>query len=155
MDEYNENYRQMLTRGCIREISKTELDSWKGGVNYISHHGVVKDTSTTTPLRIVSNSSLINNKSGYSYNSLLAMGPNSISPLLSVLTTFRSYACIVCWDLSKAYNSICTTDRELHYRRLLWRWGQEEAEWTIYGFCKVHFGDVPPLQLHWKSPRIW
>ena len=144
----------MLTQGCIHEISKTELDSWKGGVNYISHHGVVKDTSTTMPLRIGSNSSLINNKSGYSYNSLLAMGPNSISPLLSVLTTFRSYACIVCWDLSKAYNSICTTDRELHYRRLLWRWGQEEAEWTIYGFCKVNFGDVPAAARIWLSRMV-
>ena len=102
LDEYNENYHQMLIQGCIREIPEEELDSWKGGVNYISHHGVVKETSNTTPLRIMSNLSLINNKSSYSYKSLLAKRPNSISPLLSVLTIFRSYARIVCWDLSKA-----------------------------------------------------
>ena len=113
---YNEEFGKMIAQGCMREISQDELDDWRGGINYISHHGVLKPGSTTTPLRIVSNSSLSNNNSGHSYNSILAKGPNSIMPLLRVLTTFRCYERIVCWDLHKAYNSIETTQRELHYR---------------------------------------
>ena len=87
-DAYNEGFKRMIARGCIREIPHDELDKWKGGINYISHHGLLKPGSTTTPLRIVSNSSLSNNNSGHSYNSILAKGPTSIIPLLRVLTSF-------------------------------------------------------------------
>ena len=127
----------------MREIPHDKLDKWKGGINYISHHGVLKPGLTTTLLRIVSNSSLSNNNSSHSYNLILAKGPNSIMPLLRVLTAFRSYERIVCWDLHKAYNSIETTLRELHYRQLVWRWGDGSSEWKTYGFTRVHFGDVP------------
>ena len=102
-DAYNEEFRKMIAQRCMREIPHDELDEWKGGINYISHHCVLKPGSTTTPLQIVSNSSLSNNNSRHSYNSILAKGPNSIMPLLRVLMAFRSYERIVCWDLHKAY----------------------------------------------------
>jgi hypothetical protein len=28
-------------------------------------------------------------------------------------------------------------------RRLVWRWGKEEDDWTVFGFTHVHFGSIP------------
>ena len=118
LEEYNTQLLNYLDRGVIGEISREELDSWSGPFNYISHHGVEKLSSTTTKLRVVSNSSLKNN--GLSYNDLLPKGPNSLTPLIEALTTFRSYKHVVSWDLKKAYNTIETGDSEKHMRRLVW-----------------------------------
>ena len=119
------------------------MNEWSGITNYISHHGVPKPGSTTTPLRIVSNSSLNNNMSGHSYNSCLAKGPNSIASLFEVLNTWRTYPDCLVYDIHKAYNSIHTGDDEKHARRIVWRWGDEDSDWITYGFNKMHFGDTP------------
>ena len=88
MDEYNSCFQEFLDRGCMRKLTNQEMAQWDGVVNYVSHHGVVKSTSNSTPLRIVSNSSL-NNNSGHSFNSILAKGPNSIQPLFNILVRDR------------------------------------------------------------------
>ena len=69
LDAYNKALQEFLDRGCLVELTEEEMENWDGIVNYVSHHGVPKPGSTTTPLRIVSNSSLNNNNSGHSYNS--------------------------------------------------------------------------------------
>ena len=60
LERYNEQMRDMIERGAIRRIRMEELEAWEGPGNYISHHGVTKPESTSTKLRIVSNSSLDN-----------------------------------------------------------------------------------------------
>ena len=141
LERYNEQMRDMIQRDAIRKISQEELEAWDGPANYISHHGVTKPESTSTKLRIVSNSSLDNNNQGISYNDILPKGPNALTPLVEALTTFRSYENVVIWDLAKAYNTVKTGPAEMHMRRLVWRWGQEDAEWQIYGFLVMTFGD--------------
>ena len=69
LHEYNEVIRDMIRRGALRILPKEERDAWTGPLNYVSHHGVEKTDSLSTPLRIVSNSSLDNNNKGHSYNS--------------------------------------------------------------------------------------
>jgi hypothetical protein len=143
LDKYNTCMEEFLTRPCMREIPKGELKAWKSQINYISHHPVLKPSSTSTPVRIVSNSSINNNGSGHSYNSILAKGPNYIQPLFKILIKFRSYERVCVWDIHKAYSLIRTGEDELHMRRLLWRWGKGEDDWTVYGFTHVPFGDIP------------
>ena len=86
-------------------------------------HGVPKPGLVTTFLRVVSNSSLDNNNSGLSYNDILPKGPNSLTPLLQALSSWRSYQHVVNADLAKAYNTVRTFPEEMHMRRLVWRWG--------------------------------
>ena len=151
---YNKEMQSFLDRGVIRELTKEEMDVWRGPVNYVLHHGVPKPGSTTTPLRVVSNSSLNNNDSGHSYNSILAKGPNALTLLLQVLVTFRSYTNVVVWDLHKAYNCMYTGDDEMHCRRFVWRWGYDNSEWRTYAFVRVHFGDRPAAVCMEKSRLI-
>ena len=109
LEDYNDQIQDYLHRNVIEPISVEEQDTWQkqgSPLNYISHRGVEKLTSASTKLRVVSNSSLKNN--GTSYNDILPKGPNSLTPLIKALTTFRSYEHVVSWDLSKAYNTVYT-----------------------------------------------
>ena len=56
--------------------------------------------------------------------------------------TFRNYEHVVAWDLQKAYNTVKTGEEEMHMRRLLWRFSEEEPRKT-FGFLVMAFGDRP------------
>ena len=122
LEEYNSQIQDYLERNVIESISVEEQDAWQkqgSPLNYLSYHGVEKLTSATTKLRVVSNSSLKNNMT--SYNDIFPKGPNSLTPLIESLTTFRSYKHVVSWDLLKAYTTVHTGQSEKHMRRLVWR----------------------------------
>ena len=127
MEVYNKCFQDFIDRGVLKEITEEELEAWEGGINYVSHHHVSKD-SPSTPLRIVVNLSLKNNGEA-SYNLLIAKGPNTLSKLYTVLVRFRAYEVIIVWDLEKAYNSILTGDEEFFHRLVVWRFGDTNAKW--------------------------
>ena len=68
----------------------------------------------------MSNSSLNNNYTGHSYNSILK-GPTASSQ-------FRSNEKVCIRDLIKAYNKILTGEEELDITHLVWRWSEEEDQ---------------------------
>ena len=82
-----------------------------------------------------------NHNNGLSFNICLPKGTNTLVPLLQSTITWQTYQLCVVWDLSKSYNVVHTTDQELHIGRLVWRSGEEEAEWKTFGFTRMHFGD--------------
>ena len=55
--QYIEQFKDMINRKVVSPISTAELSTHSGPVNYVSHHEVHKD-SQTTPIQLVSNSSL-------------------------------------------------------------------------------------------------
>ena len=93
---YNEVIRDYIKRGVIRKLTQEEMDDWDGPVNYVPHHAVPKPDSLTMALRSVSNSSTSNN--GTSLNEIMPKGPNSLNPLLHMMTKFRTYKETVIWD---------------------------------------------------------
>ena len=141
LEQYNEQLRDYIERGVIREMSEKEIQDWDGAVNYIGHHPVFKPDSATTKMRIVANSSLNNNHGGTSYNDCMVKGPNTLVPLFSALVNFRSYVLVVSWDLAKAYNQVETGKAEFHCRRIVWRWGESDKVWSTFGFLVMTFGD--------------
>jgi hypothetical protein len=100
-----------------KRTSKHKEDG--GYINYISHHGVEKDTYTTTPLRMVANSATNNCNTGPAVNDLWPKGPNSLSNLLRMILRWRCYPLALVWNLSKAYHSIHTSEKE-KFLRLIW-----------------------------------
>ena len=79
---YNKEFQKFLDRGVLVTLTREEINSYTGPINYVTHHSVLKD-SVTTPIRIVSNSSTRNN--GTSLNKCLVKGPDSLNPLLQNL----------------------------------------------------------------------
>ena len=47
---YNKELWDFVEHGVLREISKDEMEAWKGPMNYISHHGMEKIQSASTKL---------------------------------------------------------------------------------------------------------
>ena len=127
-----------IERGTFVKLTKEELEPYDGPKQYITHHGVLKD-SVTTPLRVVTNSSF--NNAGNSLNSCLPKGPNSLNDVIGITLRFRAHEKAFMYDLSKAYNTMRTSLIEKHLRRFVWRFSEEE-EWQDFGIDRVHFGDV-------------
>lgn len=142
LDEFNEELYRMISHGALVELSKECRDSWTGPVHYVSLQHVLKPDSTTTPLRIVTNSSL-SDRNGNSLNSIMMKGPNALSDQRDVISRWRSYESALCSDLTKAYYSIETGELEKHLRRVVWRFGKLTEDWSYFGFNTVSFGDKP------------
>ena len=64
--EYNKELKKSVDKGAISRITQEEMESYCGPVSYVTHHGVLKWGSVTTPLRIVTNTSLKNRIAGIS-----------------------------------------------------------------------------------------
>ena len=143
LDTYNKEFQKYLDRGAAVALSRQEIEDYKGPVNYISHHRVIQD-SVTTPLRIVTNSSLKNGK--YSLNECLARGPNSLNSMLDIALRFRCHEEGMVFDLTKAYNALKTGPVEKNLRRFVWRFSPED-EWQDFAFDCVAFGDIPAANL--------
>ena len=125
----------------IRKLTQEEMNDYNGPVSFVTHHGVLKPDSVTTPLRVVTNTSLKNRNTGISPNSCMQEGPNALSSLLEVLLGFRLCEVALVYDMTKAYQSIKTGDVERNVRRIVWRWGNLDANCEIYGYEVVTFGD--------------
>ena len=145
MDEYNKELEKIFLRGALVEVTLEQIQAWVemgGKVNFIGHHPVYKDSSLSTPLRIVSNAALRNGYRGPSLNDCLYKGPQCLSNLLRVLLRWRTYIKACVFDLTKAYNTILTGDKEMFTRLQVWRWGDKSKRWTIFAYRTVAFGDL-------------
>ena len=145
LDQYNEQLTDSINRGAQGKVTREEIDDRvKKGlpVHFIGHHGVLNPGSKSTPLRKVSDSSMKNNYTGPSLNNCIPKGPNSLTNLLEVLYRWRSYPVAIVLDLAKAYHTIRTGEMEKFIRLEVWRWGDPEKEWEIFGYLVVAFGDL-------------
>ena len=140
-EKYCEQFQDFIKRGIFKEIDDEEIKNYVGPVRYVSHHEVFKEESTSTPVRIVLNSSL--RFHGLSLNYILMKGPNSLSDLFSIQLKFRTYQCALIGDIQKMYHSIQTTEWERHLRRVLRRNMETEQPIKTYGTETVTFGDKP------------
>ena len=140
---YNDQFEKMIERCTLSAVSQHEIENWPGAVNYVTHHGVENPASNSTPLRIVSNSALVNNICGKSLNQILMKGPNCLNSLIKVLLKFRSYEIALLYDLSKAYQHLHTGPVEKYTRLVVWRDCDSSAVWRTYGFDCTAFGDIP------------
>ena len=86
LEKYNEEVRKYTERGVIVEITEEEKNTWRWPFNYIRHHGMEKE-SVSTPLRIVTNSSLKNGK--WRLNECMSKCPNNINSISCCLDSKR------------------------------------------------------------------
>ena len=92
LDEYsNLQHSEVAPAGDLR---KAEADCY-----YLPMHGVFKDASTTTKLRVVFNASA-KSSSGYSFNDILLTGPSLYPLLTSILIRFRQHIIGMSSDIS-------------------------------------------------------
>ena len=142
-EQANKLFDKMLEVGAIAELSRAEMDMWDGPVHYLSIQHVTDPSSATTPLRLVTNSSLADPVTGISLNSILAKGPCVLNDMFEILIRFRLYDYGLISDVSKAYYMLLTGLLEMHVRRVVWRYGKKDTAWRIFVFLTVSMGDRP------------
>ena len=118
-EKYCKQFEDFIERGVVTEISEKEDKEYAGPAFYVSHHEVFKPDSSSTPVRLVINSSLKYN--GYSLNDILMKGPNALNDLFGIQLRFRIHRYALVGDIQKMYHSIFTTEVEKHVRRMFWR----------------------------------
>ncbi|XP_071581890.1 uncharacterized protein [Temnothorax nylanderi] len=88
-------------------------------VYYLPHHGVFRENSLTTKLRVVFNGSS-NTTTGVSLNQLLHSGANLQLNLFDVLIWFRLHCYVFFADIEKMYRQILIHPDDWNYQRILW-----------------------------------
>ncbi|XP_018358679.1 PREDICTED: uncharacterized protein LOC108758300 [Trachymyrmex cornetzi] len=86
---------------------------------YLPHHGVVKETSITTKLRVVFNGSS-KTSTGVSLNDLLHVGPKLQNELFDVLIWYRQFRYVFSSDIEKMYRQIKIHPDDWKFQRILW-----------------------------------
>ena len=101
---YQEQMEDMLNRGVASKLNHSELKEYQGPVQYISHHEVINSKSSSTPVRIVFNSSAKFN--GLSLNDYWVKGPDLMNNMLGIILRFREGQFALAGDIKKMYHSI-------------------------------------------------
>lgn len=104
---------------------------------YLPHHGVWKESSATTKLRVVFNGSS-RTTSKISLNDLLHTGPKLQLELLDVLIWFRQFRYAFSTDIEKMYRQINVNPQDWKFQRILWT--TSEGHHDIYELTTVTYG---------------
>lgn len=151
---YRERYiqfmREYLELNHMSLVKPNNDDSNKC-IIYLPHHGVVKETSSTTKLRIVFDAS---NKSttGVSLNEILMTGPTLQDNLIQILLRFRFRNIALVGDLEKMYRQISVRACDRDFQRILWRFSTSDPV-QEYRLNTVTYGQASASYLAIRSIR--
>ena len=137
LQPYLDVLREYLTLNHAEIVPESELLGDQQGIYYLATFGVVKESSSTTKLRVVFDASAPTT-SGVSLNDLLLKGPNRYPKLSTIINLFRSKAVAMSADISKMFREVGlhSSDRDLH--RFLMR--GEDGIIRDYRMKRVAFG---------------
>ncbi|XP_015436991.1 PREDICTED: uncharacterized protein LOC107192287 [Dufourea novaeangliae] len=117
--EYHEFMREYERLGHITKVPR-DGRSVANPVYYLPHHAVMKETSTTTKVRVVSDGSA-KTSTGVSLNEIQRVGPVVQDDLISILIRFRQFPVVLNADIAKMYRQIMITPEQRCLQRILWR----------------------------------
>ena len=116
---YNDKMKEMEEMNFSRKLSDEEIKEHKGPVHYIPHHAVLRPDSTSTPVRIVFNSSSM--YQGHRLNDYWQKGPDLLNGLFGVILRLRENRVAITADISKMYHRVLIPLKDQHVHRFVWR----------------------------------
>lgn len=87
---------------------------------FLPHHGVFRESSTTTKLRVVFDASAVTT-SGKSFNDIQGIGPRVQDDLISILLRFRQHKYVISSDIEKFFRQIEVDESQRPLQQILWR----------------------------------
>ena len=102
----------------MKVVPESDVESSQP-VYYIPHHGVIRESSITTKLRVVFNASS-RTTSGLSLNDILHTGAKLQTELVDVLIWFRQFRYVFNSDIEKMYRQIKVHPSNWNLQRILW-----------------------------------
>lgn len=132
--EYKKFMKEYIDLGHM-----TKVDAQSSIIRYyLPHHGIIKNSSLTTKLRVVFNGSA-QTLSGWSVNDLQHVGPPVLTDLFKILLQFRQHSVAVCADIEKMYRQILVHPADRHLQSILWRFSCQD-EIASYALNTVTYG---------------
>lgn len=92
---------------------------------FLTHHCVVKTTSSTTKYRVVVDASA-KTTSGLSLNDVLMCGPVIQDSLVNILIRFRYPPIVLAGDAKQMYRMVWLNELDRDFLKILWRWNKDE-----------------------------
>lgn len=93
---------------------------------FVPHHGVVRESSTTTKLRVVYDASA-SSTSGKSFNDIQMVGPTVQEDLLSILLRFRQHLFVITGDIEKFYRAVLVEPSQRPLQQILFRFNDLDS----------------------------
>ena len=126
--EYDKIIRDQLEAGIIEIVTPDSTNqavgtptlSYNLPVHYLPYHGVVRQDSQTTKLRIVYDGSARALGDLYSLNDCLQTGPNYIPKLLNILMQFQWHRIAIMANIEKAFLMVGVDPPDRDFLRFLW-----------------------------------
>nr|CAI5863233.1 unnamed protein product [Callosobruchus analis] len=87
---------------------------------YMPHHGVLRENSISTKLRVVFNASAPSS-TGISFNDLQMTGPTIQDDLVSIRLRFRLHKIVISADIKMMYRQITICPEQRKFHRIVWR----------------------------------
>lgn len=118
-EAFSESYKQFMREyqelGHMRPANKSETPKY-----HLPHHGVIKEDSTTTKLRVVFNASA-QTSSGLSLNDVMECGPNLQHDLPTLILNWRQYKYVITADIEKMFRQLLVRESDQHLQSIIWR----------------------------------
>ncbi|XP_073839511.1 uncharacterized protein [Musca autumnalis] len=104
---------------------------------FLPHHGVIRESSSTTKLRVVFDGS--SKRPPYSsLNDELCPGPALQNDLPAIINRWRRFKIGFRSDLEKMFRQIKVVDNQQHYQQILWR--SSDSDIYVYKLKTVTYG---------------
>lgn len=88
---------------------------------YIPHYAVVRESSSTTKLRVVFNASCKRFRDRTSLNDHLLIGPKLQTDLAAIILRWRQWCYVYTADIAKMFRQILVNPLNTDFQRILWR----------------------------------
>ena len=140
-EAYDKQMKEMNGMNFSRKLTTDDLKEYKGPVNYIPHHAVLRPEKKSTPVRIVFNSSSV--FQGHQLNDYWMKGPDLLNNLFGVSLRFREREVALIGDISKMYHRILILEQDQHVHRFFLRNLETHREPDVYVKTVLTFGGKP------------
>ncbi|XP_075158099.1 uncharacterized protein LOC142231374 [Haematobia irritans] len=136
-DSYRTFMREYESLGHMSRIGTYPRDV-RHNSYFLPHHGVFKEDSSTTKMRVVFDGSS-HRKGMDSLNDLLSAGPALQNELPTVITQWRRHRIAFTADIEKMFRQIMVSPHHRKFQQILWRFRPFE-EISIYELNTVTYG---------------
>lgn len=133
---FMEEYQEL---GHMTEVDLNAEDP--DPVYYLPHHSVVKESSSTTRVRVVFDASA-KTSSNLSLNDVLMIGPIIQDSLFAILIRFRMHEYVFTSDITKMYRQVNVYEPHRNLQRIVWR-SDENKPLKYFQLNTLTYGTAP------------
>ena len=119
-NRYSQFIQEVIQLWHMEKICRNKRHMHATNSFYLPHHCVIKDTSSTTNLRVVLNASA-KSADGVSLNDRLMAGPQFQKDLFWILIRFRFHQVALSADIARRYRKVQLDDEENDFHRVFWK----------------------------------